>query len=70
MAGGVDKAGAVLQHLRLAVVKQYYRSPHSADIERFVVLVQHQNRKLYYFQAIHQCQKPTYFTKKVSGYAN
>jgi hypothetical protein len=44
----VDKAGAIFQHLRLALVNQHDGAPGPAHGERLVTLVQYQNRKVYH----------------------
>ena len=39
----VDETGAVLQHLRLLLLDEDDGASHTADIERFITQVQHQN---------------------------
>jgi len=44
----VDEAQPVLQHLSLSLVKQRYRPADAADVERLVVLVEHQDGTVYH----------------------
>ena len=40
----VDKAGTVLQHLRLVLINEHHRPPHATNVKRLIALIQHQNR--------------------------
>ena len=44
--GGVDRLRATFEHLGLAVEDQHERTSHGADVQRFVILVQHQRAAL------------------------
>jgi hypothetical protein len=48
---GVNKANAVLQHLRLALVNEHDGTSSPADGKRFVALIQHQDGKVYHLES-------------------
>jgi hypothetical protein len=39
LAGRVNKADAIFQHLGLSLINQNHRSPDPADVERFIILI-------------------------------
>jgi hypothetical protein len=60
----MEAAAPVLQNLGLTPKQQNYSPPHSANVKRLIILIKHQDRRIYHDATLNNFG---YFSKKIPG---